>query len=217
LQIRNRIKELRYVRAGDLRPNPKNWRSHPQAQRDALRGMLAEVGIVDALAVRELDDGSLEIIDGHLRAEITPDEMVPVLVLDVDAAEADKVLATFDPLSAMAEANRDALAKLVAGIEIKADPVAEMLKGILGDAAGGTAEAAARGAPELEISAELFERQDYILVIVDNQFDWQVLCDRLEIKTVGNRPSAETSTLPQKGLGRVITAKRLLKAMGIDG
>ena len=29
MTIRNRITELRHVRAGDLRPNPKNWRKHP--------------------------------------------------------------------------------------------------------------------------------------------------------------------------------------------
>ena len=39
MTVRNRIKELRYVRAGDLIPNPKNWRRHPKAQRDALRAI----------------------------------------------------------------------------------------------------------------------------------------------------------------------------------
>jgi hypothetical protein len=31
-----------------------------------------------------------------------PDALVPVLVVDLDDKEADKVLATFDPLAAMA-------------------------------------------------------------------------------------------------------------------
>jgi hypothetical protein len=97
MQIRDRIKDLRRVRAGDLRPHPKNWRTHPEEQQNALRGLLAEVGYVDALIVRELPDGSLQIVDGHLRAETTPDAQVPVLVVDLDDKEADKVLATFDP------------------------------------------------------------------------------------------------------------------------
>jgi hypothetical protein len=33
MRIRDRIKELRRVPARDLLPNPKNWRSHPAAQR----------------------------------------------------------------------------------------------------------------------------------------------------------------------------------------
>lgn len=101
MQIRDRIKELRRVKAADLRPNPRNWRTHPQEQQDALRGILAEVGFADALLARELPDGSLELVDGHLRAETTPDLEVPVLVLDLNEAEAAKVLATLDPLAAM--------------------------------------------------------------------------------------------------------------------
>jgi hypothetical protein len=69
MQIRDRIKELRRVRAGDLKPQPKNWRVHPESQKNALRGLLAEIGYADVLLTRELLDGSLQIIDGHLRAE----------------------------------------------------------------------------------------------------------------------------------------------------
>jgi len=52
--IRDRIKELRRVRAKDLLPNPKNWRLHTKVQAAALRGLLAEVGYADALLAREL-------------------------------------------------------------------------------------------------------------------------------------------------------------------
>lgn len=83
MNIRDRIKELRRVRAGDLVPNPKNWRKHPESQQNALRGVLAEIGYADALIVRELPDGRLMIVDGHLRAETTPDQIVPVLVVDL--------------------------------------------------------------------------------------------------------------------------------------
>lgn len=93
MDVRDRVKELRRVRAGDLRPSPRNWRTHPQAQREALRGVLAEIGYADALLVRELDDGGQELIDGHPRAETTPDTEV----LDVDADEAAKLMLTLDP------------------------------------------------------------------------------------------------------------------------
>ena len=113
MQIRDRIIDFRRVKASDLRPSPKNWRTHPKAQRDALQGILAEVGYAEALVARELPDKTLELIDGHLRAETTPDMEVPVLVLDVTEAEAAKLLATLDPLAAMAEANQDALDALL--------------------------------------------------------------------------------------------------------
>src|ERR1035437_4195934 len=101
MKIRDPIVELRRVSAGTLLPNLKNWRRHPKAQADALRGLLSEIGYADALLVRETPEG-LMIIDGHLRAETTPDAVLPVLVLDVTEAEADKLLATLDPLAALA-------------------------------------------------------------------------------------------------------------------
>lgn len=127
MQIRDRIKEFRRVRAGDLRPNPKNWRTHPDSQRDALKGILAEVGYADALIAQELPEGGLELIDGHLRAETTPDMEVPVLVLDVDEAEANKILATLDPLSAMAEANAAQLDGLLREVQTGNEALLEML------------------------------------------------------------------------------------------
>lgn len=127
MQIRDRVKELRRVRASELTPNPRNWRTHPDAQRDALRGVLAEIGYAGALLARELDDGRLELIDGHLRAETTPDSLVPVLVLDVNEEEALKVLLTHDPLSAMAEVDAERLGDLLDTCDIKSPHVMAML------------------------------------------------------------------------------------------
>jgi DNA modification methylase len=133
MQIRDRIKDLRRVRAGDLRPHPKNWRTHPEEQQNALRGVLAEVGYVDALIARELPDGSMQLVDGHLRAETTPDALVPVLIVDLDDKEADKVLATFDPLGAMAEPDEEQLAALLKGIETDSEALAAMLEQLAQD------------------------------------------------------------------------------------
>ena len=110
---RSRIKELRYVKASELAPDPRNPRRHPATQRAALQAMLADVGIADAVIARETPDG-LMLIDGHLRAGLDPDQMLPVLVTDLDETEAGKVLATLDPLAAMADVDGDALARLIA-------------------------------------------------------------------------------------------------------
>jgi hypothetical protein len=128
MQIRDRIKDFRRVKSSELKPNPKNWRTHPDQQRDALRGVLAEVGFADACIARELPDGSLELVDGHLRVETAPDADVPVLVLDVTESEADKILATLDPLSAMAGSDAELLAELVAGIETNSDSVRQLME-----------------------------------------------------------------------------------------
>jgi len=109
--LRDRVKDLRRVKASDLLPHPENWRTHPVRQREALSSVLAEVGIADALLVRETEQG-LQLIDGHLRAEMEPDSEWPVLVLDVTEQEARTILATHDPLAAMAETNQRAFNEL---------------------------------------------------------------------------------------------------------
>ena len=118
--MRDRVTELRRVKASDLLSNPKNWRRHPQAQQDALSTMLDRVGYVDAVIARETPDG-LMLVDGHLRADLTPDAEIPVLVVDLDEEEADEVLATLDPLTAMAEVDAEALQALADGMTDRAD------------------------------------------------------------------------------------------------
>lgn len=176
MQIRDRIKDFRRVRADSLRPHPRNWRTHPQAQQDALRGVLAEIGYADALVTRELADGSLELLDGHLRAELTPEQMVPVLVLDVSEDEALKLLATLDPLAAMAETN------------------AEVLRGLIDDVT--TDNAAVRGlldslAKENPLARDLQE-QPLEEVTIPASFQVVVQCDdEAQQRSVFERMTAE--------------------------
>src|SRR5579872_2747678 len=134
MKIRDRIKELRRVPASQLQPNPKNWRTHPTAQQDALKAILAEIGYAGALLARETPAGGLLLIDGHLRAETTPDQKVPVLILDVDEAEADKLLATLDPLAAMAGADGAKLEGLLCSVKTGSAALQDMLTRLAADA-----------------------------------------------------------------------------------
>ena len=127
MKIRDRIKELRRVPASDLIPNARNWRTHPQAQQDALRGVLAEIGIADAVLAREDEQGNLCLIDGHLRTETLGNEIVPVLILDVDEVEADKILLTLDPLAAMAEADNARLRELMEEFDTSSPALQQMM------------------------------------------------------------------------------------------
>lgn len=134
--IRDRVKGLKKVLARELRPNPKNWRRHPEAQHNALRGLLAKLGYCGAICVRELRDGTYEILDGHLRAEVTPDMKVPVLVLDRDVTdeEAALILATYDSVGGMAEADKDALEQLLAETCAPNDEVQALFDELLAEA-----------------------------------------------------------------------------------
>lgn len=136
MKLKDRIKGLERIPASELLPHPKNWRTHPREQRDALRGVLAEVGIADALLVRRTKDG-YQILDGHCRAEEAPDVEWPCLVVDLSDSEADKLLATHDPIGAMAEADADTLRSLLEGFETESDAVRSMVEALSYDAGVG--------------------------------------------------------------------------------
>ena len=110
---RNRIKALEYVNSADLVAHPGNWREHPAAQAEALKGVLSEVGIAGALLAyrSERQGGALVVIDGHLRKDAAPQKW-PGLILDVDDAEGDYLVATRDPLTAMGTGGARGLAPL---------------------------------------------------------------------------------------------------------
>ncbi len=113
---RNRI-----VGTGDEPPdqlvaNPANWRTHPGNQRDALRGSLEAVGWVQQVMVNRRTGF---VVDGHARVEEAlsrHEPTVPVLYVDLDPEEEALVLATLDPIAAMATVDGARLAELLAEI-----------------------------------------------------------------------------------------------------
>jgi hypothetical protein len=109
---RCRIKRHVRVRAGDLVPHELNARVHPDAQREALAALYAEVGFARSLLAYELPDGRLKLIDGHLRAGMDPDHEVEVEVLDVSDEEARKLLLSIDPLAQLVDYDRATLDQL---------------------------------------------------------------------------------------------------------
>jgi len=174
MKIRDRVKELRRVPAAQLRPNPRNWRTHSEAQRNALQGVLADVGYAGALLARELPDGSLELIDGHLRAETTPDMPVPVLILDVNEEEAKLILATHDPLAGMAGVAAEALDALLAEIHTDNPAVQAMWDSLTAAADILTDDPPAEPPKEATISS-LFQ----VVVECANETEQQTVYERL--------------------------------------
>lgn len=115
--MKNRVKELRFVKASELTPCADNWRLHPKRQRDLMKSVLQTIGYADALIARETEDGSLALIDGHLRADVSPDVEVPVLIVDLNAREAKELLLVHDPIGALAERDDEALSRLLEDFE----------------------------------------------------------------------------------------------------
>ena len=128
--IRDRVVELRKVPANTIKPNPWNWRMHPQAQRDALAEIVEEIGFASALIARETPDG-LELVDGHLRQDMFGDELVPVLIVDMTEEEVRRLLATLDPIGAMAQTDVIALTALLDTLDVSGEATTAMLEDLV--------------------------------------------------------------------------------------
>jgi hypothetical protein len=129
---RNRIVGSGEEAPEQLLANPGNWRTHPAGQRAALRGSLDTVGWVAQVMVNTTTG---HVVDGHARVEeaISRGEpRVPVLYVDLSPEEEALVLATLDPIGAMAERDRGKLDALLA--EVRVDDAG--LRRLLADLAG---------------------------------------------------------------------------------
>src|SRR5271156_5859594 len=131
-QIRDRIKGFQRIKAKDLLPSPNNWRVHPPEQASALKGVLDEIGFAGAILVRPVDGGKYQIIDGHLRAKTAPNMDIPVLVTDLSAEEADKLLLTYDPIGTMALADKARIDALLTSVRFENKALGPLLEKIAG-------------------------------------------------------------------------------------
>ena len=154
--------------------NEKNWRVHPKPQQDALLGSLSAVGIVANVLVNkrtsdQWPDGDRNVetlIDGHLRVTLALREghpTLPVTYVDLTPEEEVLVLATLDPLSAMATADREKLDLLLhevrtddPALQVMLSDLAERENLYFGDETGRAMQDVPD--PQLDRAAELQEK-----------------------------------------------------------
>jgi DNA modification methylase len=124
---RNRIVGHADMPPAELVANPANWRLHPTEQARALGGALGEVGWVAQCLVNRRTG---HLVDGHLRVELAlarGEPAVPVTYVDLTDDEERLVLASLDPLGAMARADTAKLEELLAELSPADDALAAML------------------------------------------------------------------------------------------
>lgn len=207
MKIRDRIKELRRVPASELHPNPLNWRTHPKEQLDAIRGILAEVGFAGAELARELPDGSLQLIDGHARAEVAGDAIVPVLVLDVTEDEAKKILATFDPIGAMATADAVKLDAILREVETGSEALADMLTALHAEHLETNDDQNAADKDEatsVDKALQLEPGKEYCLIMAADSDEWEEMRAALGLGIVRRGGYKKGSAFDAIGTQRVL-------------
>lgn len=217
------------VRVGSLNPDPANARLHSERNLKAIEASLRRFGQYVPLVVQK--QGRIIRI-GNARHEVMERmgwEWCAALVVDESDVEATARAIADNRTAELAHWDDAALARtldsLTTHMELEQvgfdqDELDELMAGLDPEGRRDETEIALGESlkdvePELRISPELHERQDYIVVLFDNQFDWQVACDRLGIERVRCRKNGK-STIEQKGLGRVIRAQQLFAAMGME-
>ena len=126
----NRITRYGSEAPDQLAANPRNWRTHPKSQTDALAGVLREVGVVQNVIVNERTG---YVVDGHARISLALRDgqaSVPVTYVDLSEEEEALILSTLDPLSAMAGADAAQLDALLRDVSSGDPAVQQMLSAL---------------------------------------------------------------------------------------
>lgn len=121
----NRIIGSGIINPKDIKKNPQNWRKHPASQGKALDEVLGTVGWIQEVIINKTTGN---LIDGHLRVETAiknNETEIPVKYVELTEDEERIALATFDPISAMAEQDSAMLKELLADIESEAVNMAQ--------------------------------------------------------------------------------------------
>jgi hypothetical protein len=116
------------MRLGDIADNPRNPKTHPKRQGEAIRGVVSEVGWAGVPLVYSSERlGRLAFVDGHLRKREFPDLTVNVALTDLTDQEADYLLLTFDPIASLAVQDKEKMDALLRDIQTGDAAVQEML------------------------------------------------------------------------------------------
>jgi len=125
---RNRITGHGEQAAAAFAANPHNWRTHPKAQRDAIADVLGSVGWVQSVVVNRTTG---HVLDGHVRIEeamkLGDETLVPFVEVELSEEEEATILATLDPIGAMAEADKAKLDGLLRDVSTESEALQKLL------------------------------------------------------------------------------------------
>lgn len=195
---RNRITGYAEVDPASLIPNGRNWRTHPHEQRQALAGVLEEIGVVQNIIVNQRTG---KLVDGHLRLDLALKAKQPTIAVtyvDLSDEEEAAILATIDPLSALAGADHDKLGDLLGTFSFESDAVNEMLNNLYASTGPVDDELDAVAEPEPEAAAAEVEETAWPTVSVRVAPQTLALYLDLQDRLQGDNESAKFSDLVQR-------------------
>jgi len=151
---------LEWRSPAELAENPRNWRTHPDTQLTALADVMAEVGWAGACLFNERTQ---RLLDGHLRRRIgmaQGTDKIPVLIGSWTEEQELKILATLDPIGALAEADSGKLESLLREVSTGSEALQQMLADLARDAGivPPQVNVAADPGPQIDRAAELQQK-----------------------------------------------------------
>lgn len=210
--IKARRKKLRDYKLDPANPNAGTPQGTAMLEHSVETFGPARSGVADQDGVIRAGNHTAEQlfavgIENVIEVEAGPDEWVVVKRPDMDATMGKEYAVADNRTGQLISFDPKIMAELDGEINLTPYFDAQTLAKFH-EKAGSSA----RPKPEFEITAELFERQDYLVIVTDNELDWQVLCDKLGVTTVLDVNMAGR-TIPKQGVGRVIPARRLLELL----
>lgn len=189
------------VALAELKPNPANPNKHPAKQLECYAAAIRAHGWRESVTVSKLSGC---VVRGHgaiLAAPLVPTTHVPVEYQDYGSSE--------EELADLLADNRLAHLSAIDGDLLKAALRDLSPAAITGYSATEISDllAALAPSPEYPITAKLNERHDYVMVVVDNETDWQFLKNLAGVRT---ERSFKNNVI---GEGRVIPFPRFLESL----
>src|SRR5215470_12257815 len=150
---------LEWRSPAELADNPRNWRTHPETQLTALADIIADVGWAGACLFNERTH---RLLDGHARKGIgiaRGTDKIPVLIGNWSEEQELRILATLDPIGALAEADSTKLETLLREVSTGSDALQQMLADLARDAGIVPPEVnVADPGPQIDRAAELQQK-----------------------------------------------------------
>jgi len=138
---RNRIVRYGEAAPDSLLANEENWRIHPLAQQQGLTSVLEVVGVVQNILVNlrtsqewpEGKRGVETLIDGHARVGLAlsaNEPSIPITYVDLTPNEEAIVLATLDPITAMAVTDKEMLSQVMQDVHSDDERLQQLIASI---------------------------------------------------------------------------------------
>lgn len=204
---KNRIVETGTVDPWSVEEHPLQWRTHSDKQASALAGALEEVGWVQDVIVNRTTN---RLLDGHLRVWLARKEgekEVPCKFVELSEEEENLILATLDPIGAMAGTNATKQQGLLTMVSAEDERMREFLESLRKEEdTGGLDE----GGPK-EMELQPYEHYDYVMLTFTDRRDFMQAIQRLGLKKVAHKPKAKQTK--EVGLCRVLDGRKVLEML----